>query len=122
MATVALSKFVPNSSLADPAGTTLAAGTNPVTPTASLPGSVVEEVVLRVVTATATTALTVKAGSYPPALSSGQGDLVVSCSVGTTWVGPLNSARFLQSDGTVSLTSATPANQTVTAFWLPRTA
>jgi hypothetical protein len=118
VAVLALQQLVPNSSFADPAGTTAQAGTNSI----STAGVATEEVYLRVVTATATTVLTVKAGVYPPALSAGQGDLAVSCPVGTTWIGPLTSARFAQADGTVNFTSATPANHTVTAFRLPRTA
>lgn len=124
MATVPLSSFAPNSSLAAPAGTTLGA-----TNTVSTNGVPLEEVVLQVVTSTATTVLTVKAGSNPPALSAGQGDLAVSCPVGTTWIGPFTSARFAQgmqpdrvTGGILNVDSATGANQSVTAFRLPRTA
>jgi hypothetical protein len=81
-----------------------------------------EEVFLRVVTATATTNVTIKAGNYPPALSSGQGDLTFACTVGTAFLGPFTGARFLQSDGTLNVVSGTPANTTITAFRMPRTA
>lgn len=117
MATIPLSTLVPNSLLAGPAGT--AAGATNVVSTENVP---LEEVVLRVVTTTATTVATVKAGDYPPALSAGQGDLAVSCPVGTTFIGPFTSARFVQNDGTLNVDSATAANQTITAFKLPRTA
>lgn len=117
MATIPLSEFVPNASLAGPAGT--AAGATNVVSTS---GTRLEEVVLRVVTTTATTNVTVKAGVYPPALNAGQGDLVVACPVGTTFIGPFTSARFVRADGTLNVDSATAANHTITAFKLPRTA
>lgn len=116
MATIPLSPFVPNSSLANPAGTAPTA-TNIV----SADGRA-EEIVIRAVVVTATTNVTVKAGDNPPALAAGQGDLVVACPIGTTHLGPFTSARFLQSDGTINVDVATPANVTLTAFRLPRTA
>lgn len=120
MATYALSSFVPNGTLADPAGTVTGSGNNSVTTSGN--GVMPEEIVLRVVTATATTNVTIKAGAYPPALSAGQGDLTFACTVGTAWLGPFTGARFLQADGTLNVVSATPANTTITAFRLPRTA
>ncbi len=120
MATYALNQLVPNGQLADPSGTVTGSGNNSVTTNGA--GVTPEEVFLRVVTATATTNVTVKAGAYPPALSSGQGDLVFSCTVGTCFLGPFTGARVLQSDGTVNVVSGTPANTTITAFRLPRTA
>lgn len=117
MATIPLTAFTPNAGLADAAGT--AAG---ATNTVSVQGVPLEEIVLRVVTATATTDLTVRAGDNPPALSAGQGDLVLSLPVGTRWVGPFTSARFAQNDGTLNVDSATAANHTITAFRMPRTA
>ena len=117
MATIALSNFVPNADLAAPAGT--GAGATNIVSSAGVP---LEQVVLQVVTATATTVLTVKAGGNPPSLSAGQGDLAVSCTVGTRYIGPFTSARFMQADGTMNVNSATAANHTITAFRLPRTA
>lgn len=117
MAAIPLSNFVPNADFADPAGT--AAGSTNIVGSAGVP---LEQVVLRVVTATATTVLTVKAGANPPSLSAGQGDLAVSCTVGTRFIGPFTSARFMQADGTMNVNSATAANHTITAFRLPRTA
>jgi len=120
MATYALSTLVPNGTLADPAGTVTGAGTNNVTTNGA--GVNVEEIFLRVVTATGTTNVTIKAGAYPPALSAGQGDLTFACTVGTCFLGPFTGARFLQSDGTLNVVSGTPANTTITAFRMPRTA
>jgi hypothetical protein len=120
MATYALSTLVPNGTLADPAGTVTGAGTNNVTTNGA--GVNVEEIFLRVVTATGTTNVTIKAGAYPPALSAGQGDLTFACTVGTCFLGPFTGARFLQADGTLNVVSGTPANTTITAFRMPRTA
>lgn len=115
MASIPLSALVANSSLAGPAGTASGA-TNIVA--AGPP----EEVVLRAVVVTATTNVTVKAGDSPPAHSAGQGDLVVACPVGTTFLGPFTSGRFVQDDGTMNVDVATSANVTLTAFRVPRTA
>jgi hypothetical protein len=120
MATYAINNLVPNGQLPLPAGVVTGAGNNSVTTSGA--GVMPEEIFLLVVTATATTNLTIKAGAYPPALSSGQGDLVLSTVVGSALLGPFTGARFLQSDGTMNIVSATPANTTVTAFRLPRTA
>jgi len=117
MANIALSPFVPNADLAAPAGT--GAGATNIVQSAGVP---LEQIVLQVVTATATTVLTIKAGGNPPSLSAGQGDLAVSCTTGTRYIGPFTSARFMQADGTMNVNSATAANHTITAFRLPRTA
>ena len=117
MATVALTTFTPNAGLTD-ASATAAGSTN----TISTQGVPLEEVVLKIVTTTATTVFTINAGDNPPALSAGQGDLAVSCVVGTKWIGPFTSARFVQDDGTLACASATAANQTITAYRMPRTA
>jgi len=115
MAAIPISELTPNARTADPAGTASGA-TNIVA------ASVPEELLLRAVVTTATTNVTIKAGDNPPALNSGQGDLTAACVVGTNWIGPLTSARFIQSDGTINVDVATPANVTLTAFHLPRTA
>jgi hypothetical protein len=120
MATYALNSLVPNGQLPLPAGVATGAGNNNVTTNGA--GVMPEEIFLLVVTATATTNVTIKAGAYPPALSSGQGDLVLSTVVGSAFLGPFTGARFLQADGTLNIVSATPANTTVTAFRVPRTA
>lgn len=115
MATIPLSNFTANGLLADPAGTASGA-----TNTVSAAVCPVEEIVLRAVVATATTNVTVKAGDSPPALAAGQGDHVEACPVGTSWLGPFTSSRFVQSDGTLTVDVATPANVTLAAFRVPR--
>lgn len=65
---------------------------------------------------------TVVAGDSPPALSAGQGnlDVTVPATTGVKWVGPLESARFLQSDGTINIDLAASFAGTVTAYKIPR--
>lgn len=116
MATYALSNLVANSSLAGPAGV-VSDATNIISA-----GGRTDEVILRAVVTTGTTNVIVKAGDNPPALAAGQGDLTVACPVGTTFLGPFTSARFVQDDGTINVNVATPANVTLTAFRIPRTA
>lgn len=63
---------------------------------------------------------TVKAGDYPPAIAAGQGDLAVTVPFGkTVFIGPLESGRFLQSDGSLSFT-ASPTTGTVIAYRVKR--
>lgn len=118
MATIAVVSLVPNTNIAQPAPAAMDA-TNIIS-TQDVP---MEEIFLRVVVATAPTTVTVKGGDNPPALAAGQGDLVLTAlAVGTHFVGPLTSSRFIQSDGTLNVDSATPANTTITAIHMPRTA
>lgn len=67
---------------------------------------------------------TILAGDNPPADAAGQGDLAVTvpATTGVRWVGPLSSARFVQSDGTVLIDLAASFAGTVTAYRVPRTA
>lgn len=116
MARIALtvSELVPNGKLADPAGTVgnadghFVAGVQP------------EELVLRVVVATAEIDVTIGAGANPPALESKA--QVHTCAVGTHWIGPFTSGQVGQADGSIHVDYETAANATVTAFHLPRTA
>lgn len=107
-----------NPSVADPAGTT-ADPTNGHTVTGVRP-----EVLLWRVSNTTAGALnvTLRAGTQPLAPSSGQGDLVVSvpATTGVVWIGPCESARFLQADGSVSLDLAAGFAGKVTAFKVNR--
>lgn len=66
-------------------------------------------------------AFTVKAGTYPPAIAAGLGDLVVTVPATTTqWVGPLESGRFLQSDGSLSVDVASGTTGTISTFVVPK--
>jgi hypothetical protein len=58
-----------------------------------------------------------RAGTFPLAESSGQGDLTVAVAAGgSVWIGPVESARFLQADGSLSLDLQAGFTGTVTAF------
>jgi hypothetical protein len=114
---VAYSNLVPNSSLADPAGTAVTSGAgNGGQVAASFP----ELTLLRVSNASGGSGTaTVLAGSLPLAIASGQGSLAVTVANGATqWIGPVESGRFIQSDG--SLIVETSVAMTITAFKVPR--
>ena len=118
---VTASAFVANSSLADPAGTNLDP-TNGHTIARAVPS----RTILRVTnTASATKVVTVKAGANPPAFASGLGDLTYTLAAGNVttqvvFLGPFDSSRFLQSDGSLSVDIASGATGTITAFTLPK--
>lgn len=114
---VAYSALVPNSDLADPAGTAISSGAgNGGQVAASRP----ELTVLRLSNASGGSGTaTVKAGANPPALAAGQGDLTVTIATGTArFIGPFESGRFIQSDG--SLIVETSVAMTMTALRVPR--
>ncbi|MFJ6615450.1 hypothetical protein ACIQPT_34820 [Streptomyces sp. NPDC091289] len=116
---LAYSNLVPNGNLAQPAGTALvAAPTNDMQLADAFP----ELTVLRVTNSDDDTALTitVKAGDHPPALAAGQGDLAVSVAFGATqFIGPFESGRFVQNDGSMLIESTTTTG-TITALRVPR--
>jgi hypothetical protein len=104
-------------SVADPAGTT-ADPTNGHTITGVRP----EVLAIRVKNTTggALNAI-LRAGTQPLAPASGQGDLTVSVGAGAiVFISPAESARFLQSDGSVSLDLQATFAGTVTAFKVNR--
>lgn len=122
MATTTVSEtlLAANSSTLRPNGTTLvAAPTDDMRVVDATP----EELVLQVSnTGGASLTFTVLAGDNPPAVAAGQGNLAVTVTAGTTrFVGPLESGRFIQSDGNLQFTSSLTTG-TVTAIRVPRTA
>lgn len=120
----AYSTLVPNSNLADPAGTSSASGAgNGVripSITAGQTRAHPELTLLRVSNASGGSGtVTVKAGPNPPALAGGQGDLTVTvANSATQWIGPFESGRFLQADGSMLVENSVA--MTVTAFKIPR--
>ncbi|WP_201799326.1 hypothetical protein [Subtercola vilae] len=98
---------------ADPSGTASVAGAGNGF-TISYTGSKV--VLLRVSNASGGTGtVSVLGGSQPLAVSGGQGAATASiATAGTSWIGPFESARFAQPDG--SYTIETSVIMTVTAF------
>lgn len=111
-------QLVPNGSLAEPAGTALVAAP---ADNMQIANSFAELTVLRVDnTGGSALTLTVKAGDYPPALAAGQGDLAVSVPAsGVAYVGPFESGRFVQSDGSM-LVEASATTGTITALRIAR--
>ncbi|GAA0638208.1 hypothetical protein GCM10010174_70070 [Kutzneria viridogrisea] len=114
---VPYSNLVPNGHLTDPTPTT-ADATNGHTIAKAKP----ELTMLRVFNTAGTAKnATVKAGAYPPAIASVQGDFTVSvASNGIEWLGPFESGRFLQADGSLSLDLGSGFTGSVTAFLMPR--
>ena len=64
-----------------------------------------------------TKVVTIKAGDSPPALAAGQGDLAITCAASTDGI-PLRveSARFLQADGTINLDIAASMTGTIVVY------
>lgn len=113
------SVWVANSNLTDPAGTTLDPTNDHVINNPSKP----ELTMLRVTnTSGSPRIVTVKAGDSPPALAAGLGDLTVTvaATTGVQWIGPFESGRFIQADGTMEIDIETGHTGTITAFFLPR--
>lgn len=119
MATTALTPTVltVNSSIAEPAGTATVAGSGNGLRIAN---ATPEQTIFRVVGTNAGNAI-VKAGASPDpgAISAGQGDLTVAVGSGNVVeIGPFESARFQQADGSLILESS--AILTVQAFKVNR--
>ncbi|MFE3382897.1 hypothetical protein [Streptomyces anulatus] len=110
---VPYSSLLPNADVADPAGTG-----NGHTIAKAVP----ELTVLRVVAGATGGNVTVKAGQNPPAIAAAMGDLVVAVGNGATrWIGPFESGRFLQADGSLLVDIATGfVAGSISAFKIPR--
>ncbi|MFC8124661.1 hypothetical protein [Streptomyces sp. NPDC057302] len=112
------SSLVPNGNLAQPAGTTtVVAPTNNMRVVDAFP----ELTVLRVVNTGVQQVIKVKAGTGAQAIASGQGDLsvTVAATTGVQFIGPFESGRFVQADGSLLIEAAT-VDATITAFKIPR--
>lgn len=115
MTAVALSSVTAMTELDDPDGTAVVTGaTHSFTPTKRL-----DKILVRLVdTSTSANSIVFKAGDANPAQSEGLGDLTIAVAgSATSFVGGLESARFIQDDGTVNFTVSGDA--TVTVFQLP---
>ena len=107
--------LVPNGGVSDPSGTASTAGAgNGFT----VPYQGGKSLYFRVSNASGGTGtVSVLAGSQPLAPSSGQGPVTISVTTaGTSWLGPFESARVSQPDGSLSV--ETSVIMTVTAFTL----
>lgn len=116
---ISLTTLVPNDKIAQPSGTAIAADdTYEALPVADIP---LNQLILLITVATAATTVTIKAGTQPLAIASGQGNLVfTSLATGSYLIGPFDASRFEQNDGTVLIKAATGANVTVRALRVPR--
>jgi hypothetical protein len=115
---VAYSTLVANSELTDPAGTSVSSGSGNGGQIASARP---ELTLLRISNASGSTGTaTVLAGSNPPFVAAGQGNYTTSnITSGTVrWIGPFESNRFQQTDG--SLIVETTQTMSITAFRIPR--
>jgi len=121
-ATVLTTSVAKNAATADAAGTALDATNHHALPAGAFP---LDTVILRVTNTTASEKdITIKAGDKNPAQSNGQGDLVVAFAAGN--VTPvvkfftLESARFIQDDGTVHIDVESGMTGFVSAWRIPR--
>lgn len=122
MATTAIpyTNLVGNAGLTRPAGTTLvAAPTNDM----QISDAVAEETVIDVNNSGgASINITIKAGDNPPGLAAGQGDLVVAVAASAVaYIGPFESGRFIQSDGSIMVESSATTGA-IRALRVPRNA
>lgn len=108
-----------NTAVADPSGASAdsANGMN-------LAGVTLEETLIRVVNGSGSSInFTLRTGVYPPALSSGQGDLVTAIAGGATkWFGPFTSQHFAQKDGSLNIDFSSATSVTLNAFHVSRKA
>jgi hypothetical protein len=117
---VPYSNLVGNGSLADPACTALNPGVGNGHTIANADS---ERTLIRVTnTHGSVHPVVLKAGTYPPAIASGQGDLSVSvpATTGVAWIGPVESGRFLQNDGSLLIDVEAAHTGTITAFKIPK--
>lgn len=115
---IPITALTAQASTADPAGTNVDA-TNNMNCAA---GSQTNRLVFRIHNTTnAPKEVDFLAGVKPPAETSGIGQLAITpASASTVWVGPLESARFAQADGSININIASGMTGTITAFRLPK--
>lgn len=116
---VSYTALAKNTGVLTPAGTTLVVGaSNDMRVVNAVP----ERTILEVSNTDDDTALTftVLAGDSPPAMRSGQGNLAVTVAFGTSQkIGPFESDKYLQDDGTIHFYSSTNTGKVI-AWSLPR--
>ena len=84
--------------------------------------SPLDSYIIRINNTTAGTKVaTIKKGAMSPADASGQGDLAVSCTnAQVKFVGPLESARFIQADGSLNIDIEAGMTGFIQVFRIPR--
>lgn len=96
-----------------------------VTNGVSVTGAIPEQTVIRVTnTEGSTNTVTVQSGAVPPALAGGLGDLVVTvaATTGVQFIGPFESGRFMQSDGSLWLDFESGMTGSIDILTVPRNA
>lgn len=103
-----------NGSTANPTADVLDTGTVAVTLSADVGGQSDRVIVQVTNTAAANLTVTVGAGDNPPAFRAGLGDFTTGTIAqnGVLWLGPFESARFIQNNGKLDVTF-TPASGTI---------
>ncbi|TFI30159.1 hypothetical protein [Streptomyces sp. 4R-3d] len=118
---VAYTPFVPNGSLADPAGTTI--DSTLVTNGVVINDADPERTLIRITnSAGADKVITVKAGTGTQSWMGGQGDsaTTVAATSGKQFIGPFTSARFQQKGTKLYVDFASGTTGTITVFKLPK--
>ncbi|MDX3183494.1 hypothetical protein ACN6LF_001858 [[Kitasatospora] papulosa] len=118
---VPYTQFVPNGSLADPAGTTI--DSTLVTNGVVINNADPERTLIRVTnTAGTDKVVTVKAGTGTQSWMGGQGDsaTTVAATSGKQFIGPFTSARFQQKGTKLFVDFASGTTGTITVFKLPK--
>lgn len=124
-----LSTLVANNSIAAPAGTSVdvANGMNVVIPTSTIPATPDLNNLVLVVNNTfaGSKVVTIRAGvgggvTPGPAFRSGMGDLAITVVASSTaYIGPLETARYAQLDGSLNIDFAAGTTGTITALIMP---
>ena len=122
-----------NSAVLNNAGTAIDAsnGMNIALPSTGIPAAAQADSLIIYVqnTTSSTKTVTVRAGANTtgnpnsPAFEAGKGDLVtgnLTASTGTAFIGPFETARFVQTDGSINLDFASGTTGTVWAVLMPR--
>lgn len=81
-----------------------------------------EQLVLRIANTFGTpSAVTILAGANPPAIRAGQGNLAVTvaATTGVQYIGPFESDKYLQADGSISIDFAAGMTGTLEALYWP---
>lgn len=82
-----------------------------------------ERLLIRVTnTEGSTNTVTIRAGDTPPALAAGQGDLVVTvaATTGVQFISALESNKYLQDDGSLSIDFETGMTGSIDCLYWPR--
>lgn len=118
---VAYSNLLPNANVPDASLT--AVTLNPGTSNGHrIASAEPERTLLRVAVGATGGNITVKAGTNPPAIAAAMGDLVVNVAANTIqWIGPFESGRFVQNDGSMLVdVAAAVVPGTITAMRIPK--